>query len=133
MTANTMARVVLLVEDDPLLQLDAEDSLAAEGFEVVAVASGDQAVAELDKDAARFDALVTDIRLGDGPSGWDVGRRAREKVLTMPVVYMTADSAKAWASQGVPNSILIQKPFVSAQLILAVTTLLNQSTLDKLS
>lgn len=128
-----MARMVLLVEDDPMLQLDAEETLTAEGFEVLAVSNGPQAIAELDKDAERFNAVVTDIRLGDGPTGWDIGRRARERVRSMPVVYMTADSAKAWASQGVPNSILIQKPFVSAQLILAVSTLLNQSTVDKLS
>jgi DNA-binding response OmpR family regulator len=134
MTANsTTLRTVLLVEDDQLLLLDAEEALTAEGFEVLAVGNGPQAIAELDKGAERFDAVVTDIRLGDGPTGWDIGHRARELVLTMPVVYMTADSAKAWASQGVPNSILIQKPFVSAQLILAVTTLLNQSAVDKLA
>jgi DNA-binding response OmpR family regulator len=133
MTASaTMIRTILLVEDDQLLMLDAEEALVAEGFAVVAIGNGTQALAELDKDAGRFDAVVSDIRLGDGPTGWDIGHRARELVLTMPVVYMTADSAKAWASQGVPNSILIQKPFVQAQLILAVTTLLNQAAVDKL-
>ncbi|RWX75910.1 response regulator [Neorhizobium lilium] len=128
-----MIPTVLLVEDDQLLMLDAEEALAAEGFEVVSVGNGAQALAKLDEDAERFDAVVTDIRLGDGPSGWDIGHRARELVLTMPVIYMTADSAKAWASQGVPNSVLIQKPFVPAQLITAVTTLLNQNAIDKLS
>ncbi len=133
MTASaTTVRMVLLVEDDQLLQLDAEEALVAEGFEVVSVASGTLAIAELDKDVERFDAVVTDIRMGDGPTGWDVGRRARELNLNMPVVYMTADSAKAWASHGVPNSILIQKPFVPAQLITAVTTLLNQVITDQL-
>jgi DNA-binding response OmpR family regulator len=129
MTAGlVMTRLVLLAEDDPLIRLDAEEMLTGEGFEVLAVDSGEQAVAELDADAARFDAVVTDIRLGNGPSGWDVGRRARELVATMPVIYMTADSAKAWTSQGVPNSVLLQKPFVPAQLITAISTLLNQNS-----
>lgn len=127
-----MTRLVLLAEDDPLIRLDAEEMLTGEGFEVLAVDSGEQAVAELDADAARFDAVVTDIRLGNGPSGWDVGRRARELVATMPVIYMTADSAKAWTSQGVPNSVLLQKPFVPAQLITAISTLLNQNSATSL-
>jgi DNA-binding response OmpR family regulator len=133
MTAGlVMTRLVLLAEDDPLIRLDAEEMLTGEGFEVLAVDSGEQAVAELDADAARFDAVVTDIRLGNGPSGWDVGRRARELVATMPVIYMTADSAKAWTSQGVPNSVLLQKPFVPAQLITAISTLLNQNSATSL-
>jgi DNA-binding response OmpR family regulator len=134
MTAGTVkARSVLLAEDDALIRLDAEEMLTAEGFEVLAVDSGKQAVAELDTDAGRFDAVVTDIRMGDGPSGWDVGRHARELVATMPVIYMTADSAKAWSSQGVPNSVLLQKPFVPAQLITALSTLLNQSAANNLA
>ncbi|TDK37141.1 response regulator [Rhizobium deserti] len=133
MTAGTVtARSVLLVEDDALIRLDAEEILTSEGFEVLAVDSGKQAVAELDTDGGRFDAVVTDIRLGDGPSGWDVGRHARELVATIPVIYMTADSAKAWSSQGVPNSVLLQKPFVPAQLITALSTLLNQNATNNL-
>ena len=42
-----------------------------------------------------------------------------------PVVYMTGAAADEWASQGVPNSILLQKPFAPAQLVTAVSQLLN--------
>ena len=38
---------------------------------------------------------------------------------------MTGGHAEAWKSQGVPNSILIEKPFALAQLITAVSQLLN--------
>ena len=38
---------------------------------------------------------------------------------------MTGGHAEAWKSQGVPNSILIEKPFAPAQLITAVSQLLN--------
>ena len=56
---------------------------------------------------------------------WDVARRAREKIPTLPVVYVTGDSAHEWAAQGVPNSVMISKPFVAAQIVNAVSTLLN--------
>ena len=42
-----------------------------------------------------------------------------------PVVYMTGDSAAEWDSIGVPNSILLTKPFAPAQLVTALSQLLN--------
>jgi len=41
---------------------------------------------------------------------------------------MTGDSADEWASKGVPNSILITKPFAPVQLVTAVSRLLNSGT-----
>jgi FixJ family two-component response regulator len=46
---------------------------------------------------AFLSAVVTDVRLGTGPSGWDVAHRARELVPTIPVIYMTGDSASLWS------------------------------------
>ncbi|GAC1046202.1 hypothetical protein thsrh120_62090 [Rhizobium sp. No.120] len=60
-------------------------------------------------------------------NGWDLARRARELQPVMPVIYVTGDSAQDWAAQGVPNSVLLQKPFVHAQLVTALTTLLNDA------
>jgi DNA-binding response OmpR family regulator len=71
-----------------------------------------------------YRALVTDVRLR-GVNGWEVARRIREKEPAFPVIYVTAAPAEEWASQGVPNSILISKPFADAQLIAALANLLN--------
>jgi hypothetical protein len=38
---------------------------------------------------------------------------------------MTAASADKWAANGVPSSILLTKPFAPAQLVTAVSQLLN--------
>ncbi|CDX17352.1 Response regulator receiver (fragment) [Mesorhizobium plurifarium] len=38
---------------------------------------------------------------------------------------MSGDGAVDWASMGVPNSIMIAKPFVMQQIIVALATLLN--------
>ena len=43
----------------------------------------------------------------------------------MPVVYMTGTQGDDWASQGVPNSVLLTKPFAPAQLLTALANLLN--------
>ena len=72
-----------------------------------------------------YKALVTDVSLKGSLSGWEAARQIREKDPAFPVVYMTGAAADEWASQGVPNSILLQKPFAPAQLVTAVSQLLN--------
>jgi DNA-binding response OmpR family regulator len=122
------AVLLLLVEDDANLLTLLEVALSDEGFKVVLASSGTQAMAELNNDGARFKALVTDVRLGDGPNGWEVGHRAREVTSGIPVIYMSGDSAHEWSANGVPESVMLQKPFVMGQLITAITTLLNQAS-----
>jgi hypothetical protein len=45
----------------------------------------------------------------------------------MPVVYATADSAHEWPAQGVPKSVVVQKPYASAQLVTAISALLTEA------
>ena len=69
--------------------------------------------------------MLTDIRLGSGPSGWDVARHAREANPIVPVVYVSGDSASDWVVYGVPHSIMIPKPYAFPQVVTAVSTLMN--------
>ncbi|MBR0973222.1 MULTISPECIES: response regulator [Bradyrhizobium] len=117
--------VVLVTEDDQLVQGIVEEALAEGGFETATATTGEEAIALLTADADRFRALVTDIHLGGKLDGWDVARAAREINANIPVVYMTGAAADEWASKGVPNSVLLNKPFAPAQLVTAVSHLLN--------
>jgi DNA-binding response OmpR family regulator len=118
--------LLLLVEDEAPIRELLETALTEAGFKLIVATDGEQALAELETDASRFRGVITDIKFGAGCDGWEVGRRAREIITDMPVVYMSGDSAYEWTSKGVPNSIMVAKPFVPAQIITAVTTLLNQ-------
>jgi CheY-like chemotaxis protein len=81
----------------------------------------------LDAPDADYRALVADANLAPGVlTGWDAARRARELHPDIPVVYMTGSEAHEWTSQGVPNSVLVPKPFAPAQIVTAVSQLLNQ-------
>ncbi|MGN8001441.1 response regulator [Sphingomonas sp. 22176] len=122
------AILVLLVEDEPMLLINAQDSLRDGGFEVLDASDAEDAIRILEADAETIGGLITDVRLGSGSTGWDVARRARELKPTMPVVYMTAESAEDWSAQGVPKSILVQKPFAPAQLLTAISTLINEAS-----
>ncbi|GIQ75568.1 response regulator [Bradyrhizobium sp. RD5-C2] len=120
------AVLILVVEDEVLIQELVKEALADGGFKTESVSSGEKAIALLEKGEQEYRALITDIRLPGAFSGWDVARRARELNPQMPVVYMTADGADEWSSQGVPNSLILQKPFALAQVVTAIAQLLNQ-------
>jgi CheY-like chemotaxis protein len=122
---SAAAVLVLVVDDEVPIQHILEDALTDGGFTVAFASTGKEALAMLDAAGADYAALVTDINLPGKASGWDVARHAREINAAIPVVYMTGAAAHEWASQGVPNSQLMPKPFAPAQVVLAVTQMIN--------
>jgi len=121
--------IVLVVEDDQLVQGIVEETLGDGGYELVIASSGERALELLNAADGKYRALVTDINLGrEKVDGWEVAKHAREIDPGFPVVYMSGDSAADWASKGVPNSIMLSKPFAPAQLLTAVSQLLNSGT-----
>jgi DNA-binding response OmpR family regulator len=120
--------VVLVVEDDQGIQSIVEDALVDGGFEPAIAPSGEEAVTLLRGNRNGYRALVADVKLRGRMDGWEVARHAREIDPEFPIVYMTGASADQWPSHGVPNSILLQKPFAPAQLVTAVSQLLINRT-----
>jgi DNA-binding response OmpR family regulator len=119
---------ILVVEDDQQVQAIVEEALSDGGFEPLVAASGEEAVALLNGHKGKYRALVTDINLLGRIDGWEVAKQAREIDPAFPIIYMTGAAADQWASHGVPNSILLPKPFAPAQLVTAVSNLLNAGT-----
>ena len=118
--------LIFVVEDEHLLHAVLEETLEDAGYAVTIATSAEEAMKMLDVKGADFRALLTDVNLGsDKLTGWDVAKHAREINDQIPVVYMTGASAHDWASKGVPNSVLINKPFANAQIVTAVSQLLN--------
>ena len=118
--------VILVVEDDPDIRAVIEETLHEGGFEVAFATSGEEAIALLTANLTDYRALVTDIGLPGSLGGWDVARRAREVEPTFPVVYMSGAHSADWSSKGVPDSVMLAKPFAPAQLVTAVSNLLNR-------
>jgi DNA-binding response OmpR family regulator len=116
---------VLLVEDEALLQMSLAEALQEGGFGIAVAPNGEEALEMLEAAGADYGALVTDVNLGGALTGWDVAKRAREIFSLLPVVYMTGAAASDWGANGVPNSVLVQKPFAPAQIVTAVAQLLN--------
>lgn len=127
MTTDPTAPILMYVEDEVLIQSMLIVALEEAGFSVVVANDGNQALAILASPEQVLHGLITDINLGAGPDGWDISRTARELVSGLPVIYVSAASEHEWTSRGVPCSVMIAKPFVPAQVVVAISSLLNVS------
>ena len=117
--------VILIVEDEYSLQGIVEDALTEGGFASDILSSGEEALTLFQGGLKNYKALVTDVALKGRLDGWEVASQIREADPGLPVVYMSGAHADQWASKGVPNSIMLAKPFAPAQLVTAVSQLIN--------
>jgi DNA-binding response OmpR family regulator len=117
-----------VIEDDDSIQTVVEDALSDAGFEPAIAPSGEEAVTLLKGMKNTYRALVTDISLRGKIDGWEVAQQARQIDPEFPIVYISGKSAAEWPSRGVPNSVMLPKPFAPAQLVTAIANLLNRTT-----
>src|ERR1700752_1919847 len=117
--------VILVIEDEDSIQAVVEEDLTEGGFATDVVASGEEALTLFSGGLRSYKALVTDVGLKGRLSGWEVAAKISETDPGFPVIYMSGAHADEWASKGVPNSIMLAKPFAPAQLVTAVSQLLN--------
>ena len=68
--------VVLIVEDEFLLRMDAADMIAAAGFEVVEAANANEAI-EILESRRDIGVVFTDIQLPGSMDGWKLARAVR--------------------------------------------------------
>jgi DNA-binding response OmpR family regulator len=72
---------VLVVEDEALICGFIEDALFEGGFEACSVRSGEAALSTFCDGRERCRALLTDVNLGDGISGWNwPGRSGKSRL-----------------------------------------------------
>lgn len=119
------AALVLYVEDEVVMQDFLQSALEEAGFEVLVVSSGAEALDRLQTLSGDLKGVITDVNLGGGIRGWEVGRHARGLAPSLPVIYVTGGSEHEWTAEGVPHSIMTAKPFAPAQVVVALSTLIK--------
>ncbi len=102
---------ILLVEDEPGIQLAMRGLLRRDGYEVRVASTGKEALEALEGEG--WDLVLTDLSLADGVSGLDVARRAREADPPIPVILITAYGSDAIASEAEAAGVrdYVPKPF----------------------
>jgi CheY-like chemotaxis protein len=118
---------VLVVEDDPSVSELMEEALRGLGLEPSCVGTDLEAYSILPIQPP-FRALVVDVNLGQGTTGFDVARFARQVIPEIPVVYVTgAVTEDSFRAFGVPGSIFIAKPFLPGELTEALRSLVSKA------
>jgi PAS domain S-box-containing protein len=115
-TPKPTAGRLLLIDDDDLVRRVTSEMLTRVGYDVVAAASGEAALALLEEDAS-FDVLVTDVAMS-GMDGQALARHARALIPSLPVLFVSGYPAEVLAREqlvGADDEVLT-KPFTPAEL-----------------
>ncbi len=119
------ARRILVVEDEHHVCELISDMLVQDDLEIECVTTDRDAYRRLSRSGV-FDALLVDINLRAGTTGFDVARFARQLNPRMPVVYVSGQASKASIeANGVADSAFVEKPFTAEQLQVAVNRVLG--------
>ena len=110
--------VVLVVEDEPLLRLDALETLDGAGFEVCEAASAREALAVLDE-RQDVTVVVSDVQMPGRMNGIDLAKHVRK---TRPAVAVLLVSGCTRPRPGeIPDEVeFLSKPCPTGTLIMRV-------------
>jgi two-component system alkaline phosphatase synthesis response regulator PhoP len=117
---------LLLVEDEPGLQLALSDRLTSEGYRVETAADGDTAVARAAGEP--FDVIILDVML-PGRDGFDVARTVRQQGVQTPILMLTARSEVVDRVVGLKLGAddYLTKPFEMIELLARIEALLRRA------
>ena len=117
---------LLLVEDEPGLQLALSDRLIAEGYRVETASDGDTAVHRATGEP--FDLIVLDVML-PGRDGFDVARTVRQQGVQTPILMLTARGQVVDRVVGLKLGAddYLTKPFEMIELLARLEALLRRA------
>lgn len=118
---------ILLVEDEENIRENVKLNLELEGYEVVDVGDGKQALKYTNEQ--HFDLLILDVMLPE-LDGYQICEQVRLTNLEVPIIFLTAkdtfDDRVAGLKKGADDYLV--KPFNLEELLLRVKRLLQRST-----
>jgi DNA-binding NtrC family response regulator len=120
---------ILIVEDDKVARELLDEILRGEGHAVEALPSGDEAIARAGK--RDYDLVISDVRLGDSASGFDVLAAFQQKAAETPVILITAFGDVTGAMAAIQKGAYdyVSKPFNVGELTLTVSRALERTRL----
>lgn len=117
---------ILVVEDDPHIQIGLEELLGSEGFAVAIRARGDQAEEAVRRERPAL--VILDVML-PGLSGYDVCKRLRQDRVGVPILMLTAKGQEIDKVVGLELGAddYLTKPFGVRELLARIHALLRRA------
>jgi PAS domain S-box-containing protein len=121
------SETILVVEDDDLLRANVERQLAGLGYQVIATATGIEAL-EIVRAGAPIDLLFTDVIIPGGLNGPALAQAARALLPTLRLLYTSGYTENAIVHQGRLDAgvQLLNKPYARTQLARKVRDVLTR-------
>jgi DNA-binding response OmpR family regulator len=121
-----MPQAILLVEDENFTRELVSVTLQGAGYRVIAVADGESAVRELDRQYP--DLAILDVRL-PGMDGWELCQQLRTRA-DVPVIFLTSLRDDEYVVKGLRagGDDYLVKPFSPLVLVAHVEAVLRRST-----
>jgi CheY-like chemotaxis protein len=118
-------RTILVVDDEDGVREVACRILTGAGYQVLAAANGEEALAVADGHDGTIHAVITDVVM-PRMNGAELARALRTRRPTVPVLYMSGYAAPLMTEQGLlePGVTVLGKPFTRTQLLDAILAIL---------
>jgi DNA-binding response OmpR family regulator len=117
---------ILIVEDEPNMQMGLKDNLEFEQFEVTIAKDGEAGLEKITNNV--YDLIILDVMMPK-ISGFDVCKLARKQGVTTPIIFLTAKAEEIDKVLGLELGAddYITKPFSIRELIARVKAVLRRS------
>ncbi len=115
-------KIIVLVEDDPIITAALTERLSEAGYSVTAFATADQALQDLDKISPQL--IITDVRL-PGTDGIDFLKQLKKRDQSISVIVMTgyATVSDAVAAMKLGAADYLPKPVSAQELLVKIERL----------
>lgn len=119
---------ILIIEDEPGVQMTLEDRLQSEGYETEV--RGDGISGQEEGESGNYDLMILDIML-PGRDGFAVCQNLRNKGINTPVLMLTARSTNLDSIMGLRQGAddYMAKPFDMGILLARIEALLRRSAM----
>ena len=113
-----MSKRVLVVEDDPMLRMDAAAMLEEAGLDVVQLETGDSALSYVLEQAASVGAVFSDVQMPGDTDGLDL---AAYIATNWPAITVVLTSGHVHPTRDLPANIrFVSKPWLRDEVLAAL-------------
>ena len=124
MKQETAHKSILIVEDDPFIAMDLEDTFADAGYTVIGPVADVETGLSLIKES-RPDIATLDYNLG-GENSVPIANALEQ--MNVPYVFLSGQMSRVIETHNIPAQSIIGKPYVPSKLLNIIAYMMRKAT-----